>query len=460
MRVTPARRAALETLRAVRAGELADRALDRALGRVPARERPWTQELTYGTFRLRGRLDHLLGTRVRRGLASLEPDVLDTLRLGAYQLLEMRSVPAYAAVSQAVEMAKGASGRGAGGLVNGVLKALDRDRDGFEYPSAEREPVAFLSTWGSHPAWLVERWVERYGAEGARALVEANNQRPELYIRPIGMEVAEAQSRLDAAGIEAQSVDFAPDALKIEPPAGVREVFDAVPAIVQDPAAGLVIRYTDAPPDARVADLCAAPGGKALALADHTRYVVAADVSAGRLERVRENVERIHAGPPSDGGVRGGAVAGAEPAGEEAGHGNVGLLVADARWPAIREADVVLIDAPCTGTGTLRRHPDGKWRLRPTDLTALVELQREILEAAAPLVVPGGLLIYSTCSLEPEENEGQVDAFLNRHPEFEPVPPSAARVGSHLLDAEGRLTVLPQETGVDGAFAARLRRRG
>lgn len=440
MKVTPARRAALETLRAVRAGELADRALDRMLDRVPPRDRPWTQELVYGTFRLRGRLDHLLEARVRRGLASLEPDVLDTLRLGAYQLLEMGSVPAYAAVSQSVEMAKAVSGRGAAGLVNGVLQALRRARDRAaspldgEYPSFEEDPVAFLSTWGSHPEWLVERWVARFGAEGARALVEANNRRPELYIRPVAMPVEAAGERLAAVGVGAEPVDFAPDALRIPPPASIRDVFDAVPAIVQDPAAGLVVRYADVPPDARVADLCAAPGGKALALSDQARYVVAADVSTRRIERVRENIERIA-------------------------RENVGLLVADARWPAVREAEVVLIDAPCTGTGTFRRHPDGRWRLRPTDLEALVTLQRQILEAAAPLVVPGGLLVYATCSLEPEENEDQVEAFLNRHPEFEMVPPSD-RVEPRLLDEAGRLLVLPQETGVDGAFAARLRRRG
>jgi 16S rRNA (cytosine967-C5)-methyltransferase len=210
-------------------------------------------------------------------------------------------------------------------------------------------------------------------------------------------------------------------------------VLAVIPAVVQDPAAGLVTRYADVPKGALVADLCAAPGGKALELAERARYVMAADVSFGRMARVRENAERIGGLP-------------------------LGLVVADARWPAIGEADVVLIDVPCTGTGTLRRHPDGKWRLTPADLPALVELQREILEAAARCVRPGGLLIYSTCSLEPEENEDQVNAFLERHREFEPAPPPAGTVAAELLDEVGRLVVLPQATGTDGAFAARLRR--
>src|SRR5690606_28877408 len=142
------------------------------------------------------------------------------LRLGAYQLLEMGSVPVYAAVSQAVEMAKRVAGKGAGGLVNGVLQSLNRQAARLEFPDAESDPVEHLATWGSHPHWLVERWVARFGVDGARALVEANNSRPELYIRPIGIPAEEARERLGAAGIEAEPVAFAPDALRIPPPAG------------------------------------------------------------------------------------------------------------------------------------------------------------------------------------------------------------------------------------------------
>ncbi len=432
MNVTPARWAALDTLRAVRGGELADRALARTLERVNVRERPWVQELVYGTFRLRGRLDWLLDRCVKRGIASLDPDVLDILRLGAYQLLEMGSVPVYAAVSQSVEMAKRVAGKGAGGLVNGVLQSLNRRRDEPGFPDFREDPVGSLASRESHPRWLVERWVRRFGAEGARALVEANNARPELYIRPLCIGVDAAAARLEAAGIAGERVALAPDALRIVPPATAADALAAVPAVVQDPAAGLVVRYAAVPASALVADLCAAPGGKALELAEGARYAVAADVSYARMARVRENAERVGGLP-------------------------LGLVVADARWPAVREVDAVLLDAPCTGTGTLRRHPDGKWRIGPADLPALVELQREILEAAAPLVRSGGLLIYSTCSLEPEENEVQVETFLSRHPEFTPAPPAGA-VAPELLDAAGRLVVLPHRTGVDGSFAARLRR--
>jgi 16S rRNA (cytosine967-C5)-methyltransferase len=227
-------------------------------------------------------------------------------------------------------------------------------------------------------------------------------------------------------------VPLAPDAVRLSS-GGVLEALAAVPSVVQDPAAGLVVRYAAVPPGARVADLCAAPGGKALALAETAGYLAAADLGFGRLARLRENLRRLEGLP-------------------------VGLVVADARQPPFRPVDAVLIDVPCTGTGTFRRHPDGRWRLGPEDLESLVRLQREILEAAASVVRPGGLLIYSTCSLEPEENEEQVDAFLNEHPEFELEPPAPGVLDPALLDVGGRLVVLPQEVGVDGAFAARLRR--
>ncbi|HEV2146791.1 MAG TPA: 16S rRNA (cytosine(967)-C(5))-methyltransferase RsmB [Longimicrobiaceae bacterium] len=431
-KVTPPRLAALEVLRRVREGDLADRALDRAVGALDERDRAWTQELVYGTFRLRGRLDWMLEELVRGGTASLSADVLDVLRLGAYQLLEMGSVPHYAAVSQSVELARAAGEGRASGLVNGVLQALRRRGSEVRFPDRAADPVGWLAAWHSHPRWLVERWVRAWGVDAAEALLEANNRRPELYLRPVGISRDDARGRLEQAGIASEAVPFSPDSLRVLPPAGAQEALAAVPAVVQDPAAALVVRYAAVPEGATVLDLCAAPGGKALGLAERAGFVAAADLSFGRLRRVRENAERV--GVP------------------------VGCVAADARVPPFRPVDAVLIDAPCTGTGTFRRHPDGRWRVREDDLAALAALQREILTAAAALVRPGGLLVYSTCSLEPEENGVQVEGFLAAHPEFVLDPPAEA-VGGELLGAGGELSVLPQRTGVDGAFAARMRRR-
>ncbi|HEU4556207.1 MAG TPA: 16S rRNA (cytosine(967)-C(5))-methyltransferase RsmB [Longimicrobium sp.] len=432
--VTAPRRAALEVMQRVRTGDLADRALDAAASRLEPRDRAWTQELVYGTFRLRGRIDHLLGALLRDGTGSVDPDVLDVLRLGAYQLLEMGSVPPYAAVSQSVELARMAGFGRVSGLVNGVLQNLQRRGEAIRFPDFRPDPAGHLSTWGSHPSWLVDRWIARWGADDARALVEADNLRPELYLRPLGLSVDEARARLGEREIQAEPVEFSPDSLRILPPASATDALAAVPAVVQDPAAALVVRYAQVPEGGTVLDLAAAPGGKALGMAERAAHVAAADLSHRRLRRVVENARRV-------GWV-----------------GRIGAVVADGRHPPFRPADAVLLDAPCTGTGTFRRHPDGRWRVSPDDLAALAALQAELLEAAATLVRPGGLLVYSTCSLEREENEERVDDFLARHPEFEPAPPAGA-VPPEVVDAAGRLCVLPQRQGVDGAFAARMRRR-
>ena len=432
---TPPRRAALEVMRDLRRGELLDRSFDRRTATLAARDRAFARELVYGTQRLRGRIDRLIGARARGGLGSLQPDVLDVLRLGVYQLLEMGSVPTYAGISQSVELVRVAGAPRAAGLVNGVLRALDRGRGEIEvgFADAAEDPIEYLASWGSHPRWLVTRWVERYGAADATRLVEANNLRPDLYVRAVGMSTEEARARLREVEIEAETVGFSPRSLRLPEGADVGAALAAAPLVVQDPAAALVVDYAAVPEGSVVLDLCAAPGGKTVGVAERAGFVAAADLSLGRMGRVVENVERV--------GVA----------------GRVGMVVADAMMPPFAAADMVFIDAPCTGTGTLRRHPDGRWRVTPAALDSLARLQAEILHAGAGLVRRGGLMVYATCSLEPEENEAQVEAFLERQPGFSREPHEGA-VAPALLDAKGSLRVTPQRQGVDGAYAVRLRR--
>ena len=436
---TPSRQVALEAMRAIRAGELADRALAERVEALEIRDRAWVWELVMGVQRARGKLDYLLARHVSRGLARLQPDVLDVLRLGAYQLVAMGGVPTYAAISQSVQLTRDAGAVAAAPLVNAVLRSLGREADSGEietaFPDPAQDEIGWLTTAGSHPRWLVERWLARFGFAETRALTDANDARPELFVRPVGIGTVEATQRLADAGVVVEAVAGAPDALRVVPPAAPEDVFAVIPAVVQDPAATLVTRYAAIPAGATVADLCAAPGGKGVVLAGEGARVLASDVSPQRLGRVAQTRARL------------GLTRALE------------LLAADARRPPVRKGsfDAVLLDVPCTGTGTLRRHPDGKWRLRPEDLAALVALQREILDAAAEVVKPGGVLVYATCSLEPEENEGQVEAFLARDDRFAPAP------GDHgldpaLTDGHGRLFALPQRTGFDGAFAARLLR--
>lgn len=401
---------------------------------MDARERAFAHELTYGVTRLRGRLDHLLSLRVHQPLAGLDPTVLEILRLGAYQLLYMRSVPEYAAVSETVDQARAEVGPGPTGLVNAVLRQVGRAGDGQEhFPAPGSDPLGYLETWGSHPRWMLERWLGRWSADAVRALVEADNHRPATYLLPLGAEPEVAAASLGAAGLDAVVVGEGTGCLRLGDAVTPADALAVVPrAIVQDPASNLVTRYADVPRGTKVADLCAAPGGKALAVADGPVYTLAADRSESRLLMVKENARRV--GRP------------------------LGLVVADARRPPLRGVDVILLDAPCSGTGTLARRPDARWRLRPDSVHELVGVQREMLDAAADVLGPGGLLVYSTCSLESEENEEQVDAFLERHPTFRVEATEAAP--SRYRDSAGRLSVTPQDTGFDGAFAARLRKAG
>jgi len=395
------------------------------------RERAFAHELTYGTTRLLGRLDHLIALRLKQGIDTLDATVLEVMRLGAYQLLYM-DVPAYAAVSQAVDQVRGEVGPAPAGLVNAVLRGVGRagDDSGL-FPDFAVDPLGFLAKWGSHPRWLLERWLVRWGADAVRALVEADNRRPATYLLPLDRSPTDAVAALASADVGAEVVGEGTACVRLADAVSPGDALAALPTtIVQDPASNLVTRYADVPRGTKVADLCAAPGGKVLAIADRPVYTLAADRSEPRLLMVKENARRARL--------------------------PLGLVVADARRPPLRAVDVVLLDAPCSGTGTFARRPDARWRLAPESIVELVDVQREMLDAAAEVVRPGGLLVYSTCSLEAEENEGQVDAFLARHPGFRIEATNA--VPSRYLDPAGRLCVTPQATGFDGAFAARLRK--
>ena len=432
--VTEARVAAATICADMRGGDLLDPAFDRRTIGLDARDRRWTRELVYGMLRHRSRLDALLAARVNGGLARLDADLADLLRLGAQQLLAMGSVPAYAAIAQTVELAKRRHGIGASKLANAVLRRLDREREALTF-ATPADPIDALALEHSHPRWLVARWVARWGAEDTARLLVANNLEAPIIVRPWHVVREQLEATLEAAGVHVTDAPLVADSMTISaPPVGLTELGAYKQGLfhVQDPASTLVTKYACFASGAIVADLCAAPGGKTLELSRTAGLVISSDASASRLARVAQNVARLEAQ-------------------------NVELLVADARLPALDDVDGVLIDVPCTGTGTFRRHPDARWRLKMSDLAELGALQRAIIRAAATVVRPGGLLVYSTCSLEPEENDEQIESFLSEHPDWSLEPPPDGAVPDAVLDA-GRLRVLPQRHGADGAFAARLRR--
>lgn len=358
--------------------------------------------------------------------------MLELLRLGAYQLLYMDGVPAYAAVSETVDQVRAVIGPKPTGFANAVLRRVIDAGDGPErFPDAERDPEGFLTTWGSHPAWMVRRWLGRWDVADVRKLVEAGNRRPSVFVLPLEIPPADAVQLLGEADIEAEEVGGGTGCVRLKEGGRVVEALDVVsPAIVQDPAASLVSRYADVPSGTMVADLCAAPGGKILALSGRHAKLLAADRSESRIEMLKENARRT--GRP------------------------LMLIVADALHPPLERTDVVLLDVPCTGTGTLSRHPDARWRTTPDLVREMAELQARMLDSAANIVRPGGLLVYSTCTLEAEENEDRVEAFLEARSDFRIEATDAVPQG--YLESSGYLFVTPWATGFDGAFAARMRR--
>lgn len=363
-------------------------------------------------------------------LERADPRLHDVLRLGAYQLRCLTRVPSHAAVSTSVELARETVGDGVTGYVNQALRKLTR-----ETGDQRREPHA------THPGWLEERWRQRYGTDEATRLLGWNDSRPSVTLQPARWDSARITSAFRAAGIGVEDAPFgaglrlAPAAptSRLPPPASWPG-FGEGGWIVQDPAHALVCRFAAIPKGGVVYDACAAPGGKAVALEATGVRVVAGDLKRERLPRMSETIRRAGVA------IRG--------------------MAADLEAAPIRPGsmDAVLVDAPCTATGTMRRHPDARWRLTPTVFPRVAARQMRLLAAAATLVRPGGLLIYATCSLEPEENAGIVEDFLSRHSDFARAPVRDA-VAADLLTDAGDFQSLPQRHGIDGAYAARLVRR-
>jgi 16S rRNA (cytosine967-C5)-methyltransferase len=431
--VTESRLAVALMLTDLRAGQLLDGAFERRTQPLDARDRRWVQELVWGMLRTRGRLDAILAERVRGGIAKIDVDLADLLRAGAYQLLNMGSVPPYAAIGQTVQLAKQRHGIGASKLANAVLRRIDRERDTIE-PPVPADTLEALAQQHSHPRWVVQRWSERWGLEETRALLDANNAPANIVVRPYGVVREQLEAMLHGSGVETHDVPRVADSLRLGGGVALTELgaFKQGALYVQDPAATLVVQYADIPERSVVADLCAAPGSKSLELSRRASLVLAADRNMARVDKMMQGFGRLDAD-------------------------KLQVFVADALHPAITPVDVVLIDVPCTGTGTFRRHPDARWRLQVSDFAVLGALQKKILRAAATVVKPGGLLVYSTCSLELEENDDQIRSFLAEHPQFTLEAPSPGVVADDVLD-NGCLRVLPHRHGFDGAFAARMRR--
>jgi 16S rRNA (cytosine967-C5)-methyltransferase len=416
----------------VRRGVPFDTALARELGTLSDADRRLTHEMAVGVLRQSQPLDRMLAHFIPRGIGSVSAPLLDVLRLGAYQLRLLNRVPAHAAVATSVALARECVGDRVSGFTNAVLRRVAELPPG-DMAHDDVDDVARLAGAWSHPTWLVARWLARFDTHDTVALLRWNNAHPALVLQPTRGNALDLATLLAAEGVSNTIAPYgAGVVVKVSQPRLIPG-FDAGDFFVQDPAQALVVRFADFPAGAIVFDACAAPGGKTLALTWRNNAVIAADLSVRRLGRLRENLLR-------------------------AGRHNEAVLAADAVYPPIRPVRAYLLDAPCLGTGSFARHPDARLRVSNDALLRLAAAQAILLDAAASRIAPGGVLCYATCSLEPEENEMQVNAFLHQHPEFRREPPAA--FPTELLTPVGDMLALPQRDRIDGAFAARLVRAG
>lgn len=441
---TRARLLALRVLERVeRSGAYADRLLHSHLGRstLTAADRAFATDLVNGTLRWRGRLDFLLAQLLERDIEKLEPLVANALRLGAYQIVCTERVPERAAVDQTVRCVRAAGAERATGLVNAVLRKLATSHTSLPLPELAGDPLGHLTHTLSLPPWLADRWLTSFGPQQAAALATACNEIPPLTVRANRLKtdrdalLAELRGRFP----DAVACRFARDGIVL----GRRGNPAIDPAFldgrftVQDEASQLVVALLDPQPGERILDACAAPGGKATAMGERGAEVVATDRHPRRLDLVRRQLRRL-------------------------GLAGVRCVERDATQSLadLGSFDRVLVDVPCSGLGTLRRNPDARWRIRPSDAARLAETQLGILRNAAAALRPGGALVYSTCTLLDEENEEVVNAFLEETVGFRRSEASATPAGlDEFISADGSLRSLPHLHDTDGFFAARLVRQ-
>ena len=447
----PARIAAWHALRAV-ATDRADLPTALATSRThleDERDRSLAAEIVTGTLRWQLSLDHLVEHFAKRPLAKLDRDVLIILRLSLYQLLHLDRVPASAVVDDAVNLTRGARKQSATGFVNAVLRNTLRQRHKLPLPprpgdAGDRDAaLRYLSVTHSHPQWLVARWLARHGLDAAEQWVRFNNETPPLTLRVNTLRSTReaVQAALEADGVDTDLAPHAPHGLVVTSGNPLRGTPDGS-FVVQDEASQLVALAVDARPGESVLDLCASPGGKTTAMAAGMRdtgLLVASDVRGRRVELLRHTV----------------ALSGARSV-------SVVQLATTGLLPFATRFDRVLVDAPCSGLGTVRRDPDIRWRRTERELPTLGADQLALLTRAAAVVAPGGRLVYATCSSEPEENEAVVRAFLAGSPAFAllDLRQDGPALLQPFLDEEGMLRTLPFRDRLEAFFAAALVRRG
>ncbi len=394
-------------------------------------------EIVHGVLRWQSKLDWVLNGFFHGNFSKAEVTVRNTLRAALYQILFLDKVPDHAAVNEAVDFIKRVRGEKAGGLVNGVLRNIIRNKDGIHYPDVQNDAALYLSTMYSFPLWMVKRWMNRFGFYETEKLLEAQNQKPGLSLRINTMKttVEDFMKMFDLQNISYERAQFLPMFLKTSNLSNISqtEIFRRGFFTVQDESAGIAAVLLDVKPGERVVDLCSAPGGKTTFFGEVMKNqgeIIAVDKYQTRLNLVKTACERV-------------------------GLTNITYVAADGIEFQTEPVDKILIDAPCSGLGVLSKKPDIKIKREMRDINEVVKIQELLLNNAATILKPGGVMVYSTCTIEPEENFGVVKKFLETHPEFE-IDPASKYIAEKIVSADGFVETFPHRNGIDGSFSIRL----
>ncbi len=439
-----ARQLALDIICAVlNEGAYANIALNKALRsqKTDDRDRRFVTELVYGTIKAKGTLDWLLSQLSSRPLAKIDKVILNILRMGLYQIFYLDKVPASAACNESTELAKVCSHLGTAKFVNGILRSAVRSKDAgtIAFPQETENAVLSVALTEFHPEWLVKRWFEQFGQEDAKALCKYDNL-PQLTLRVNTLKTTRAEllKSLNNAGFEAQKSQWCEDGIVCTKTAGLNAFMEQYPDsfYMQDESSMLVAHAVNPQPGMTVFDLCAAPGGKTTHMAQlmqNKGVIYACDIHAHKIKLIEENAQRL-------------GIDIIKPVLQDA-------AVFKPDWS--EQADCVLVDAPCSGFGVLRRRAEARWRKTKKDLKVFAPLQKSILKTAARYVKPGGRLVYSTCTLEAAENQELTAAFLAENPDFE------LAGFKHPLTGEtvSELQLLPQRDNVDGFYICVMQRK-
>ena len=404
---------------------------------LESRERAQVREYVQNILRKRSYLDFIIGHYSSISLDEMKFSLKNILRLGLYEMLFMDGTPDYAAINEAVDLAKLKLGSKAGDLVNAILRNIQRDIESLPKPAFE-DRTKLIATTFSHPEWMVERWVKRFGEREAFQLMQANNTRPNYYVRANNLrtKTENFKLRMEKIDIQFEESDWLPGYFKVDSvaPFIAKDLLRKGICLVQDIAAGFAPTIVEPLPGETIYDLCAAPGTKSIVMSDMMDAegsIVAVDINPGRLELLAENALNYNAE-------------------------NIKIRQDDVRELNLKLADGVLLDAPCTGTGVLSKRADLRWKRTKEELENSVKLQEELLDEAANHVKRGGRLVYSTCSIEPEENWEQIQKFLEKYDNYELEKLDEFLPEEVLVEDGYAYQTFPHKHGCDGHFGVRM----